>query len=116
MVHASGKVELDTTQRMSGAPNPMAHRVSSYVNYLYRALPADVRARMPRPPARCALYTRHVGTHPADGHPLCRDRMRRIRRHRCLEQGRVIVEPWCVAVDPGKFRYRAQKLKPEHPP
>ncbi len=116
MVHASGQAELDTTQRMNSAPNPMAHRVGSYVNYLYRALPADVRQRVPRPPALCALYTRHVGIHPDNGYPLCRDRFLRTRRKRCLESGREIVEPWCTAAEPGKFRYLAQKLKPARPP
>ncbi len=124
MVHASGKAELDTSQRMSSVPNPMAHRVGSYVNYLYRALPADVRERVPRPPALCALYTQHVGIHPDDGYPLCRDRFFRTRRGPCLESGREIVErrpeggqteSWCVAVEPGKFRYLAQKLKPKRP-
>lgn len=116
MVHASGQAELDTTQRMSNVPNPMAHRVGSYVNYLYRALPADVRRRVPRPPALCALYTQHVGNHPDNGYPLCRDRFLRTRRKRCLESGREIVEPWCVATEDGKFRYLAQKLKPKRPP
>ncbi len=121
MVHASGKAELDTTQRMSGVPNPMAHRVSAYVNYLYRALPEDARPRVPHPPALCALYTRHVGTHPADGYPLCRDRFLRTRRARCIENGREILEPWCVTAETGKYRYLAQKLKgrrknpPENP-
>ncbi len=115
MVGATGAAELDTIQQMSGVPNPLAHRVSSYVNYFYRALPAGLRENMPPPPAQCALYTRHVGTHPEDGRPLCRDRVRRIRRQRCLDRGRGIVEPWCVAEEPGKFRYLAWKLKPGEP-
>ncbi len=101
---------------MSSVPNPMAHRVSSYANCIYRALPEDVRERMPHPPAHCALYTRHVGTHPDDGYPLCRDRVRKIRRRRCLDRERQVVEPWCVTEEPGKFRYLAQKLKPGRPP
>ena len=112
MIHASGKAELDTTLRMSNVPNPMAHRVSSYVNYLYRGLPESVRPQVPQPPAQCALYTKHVGTHPTNGYPMCQDRILRIRRERCLEDRREIVEPWCVAVERGKFRYQAQKLKP----
>ncbi len=115
MVHAHGQAELDTTLRMSSVPNPLAHRVSSYVNYLYRALPDDLRPAMPRPPALCALYTRHVGIHPDDGYPLCRDRIRKVRRRRCLERGAAIVEPWCIAEETGKFRYLAQKLKPKKP-
>ncbi len=115
MVDASGLVELDTIQRMSSVPNPLAHRVSSYVNYLYRALPEDVRQQVPRPPAQCALYTRAVGVHPDNGYPLCRDRFLRTRRRRCLERGDEVVEPWCVTVEPGKFRYLAQKLKPRKP-
>ncbi len=120
MVHASGKAELDTSQRMSSVPNPMAHRVGSYVNYLYRALPGEVRDRVPRPPALCALYHQNVGSHPHNGYPLCRDRFLKVRRKRCLEDGRQVVESpsmesWCVTIETGKFRYLAQKLKPKRP-
>ncbi len=112
VVHASGEAELDTTQRVAGVPNPMAHRVSSYVNYLYRALPDETRESLPRPPALCALYTRHVGAHPDNGYPLCRDRFLKVRRERCLKRGGEILEPWCLTADDGKFRYLTQKLKP----
>ena len=107
MVHASGKVALATEQQMSSAPNPMAHRVGSYVNYLYRALPDDVRGQVPPPPPLCATGTRLVGLHPETGYPMCRDSIFRIRRKRCAEDGGELVERWCLRDDPGKLQSRS---------
>lgn len=112
MLDASGRATLDTELDMGGFPNPLAHRVGSYVNYLYRALPDDVRARLPNPPPLCPTAVSQVGLHPGDGYPLCRGSLWRIRRGRCLERGGEVVEPWCLFEDPGKFRYFARRLKP----
>ncbi|MEM7355815.1 MAG: lipase family protein [Acidobacteriota bacterium] len=111
VVRASGQAELDTVQKMSRFPNPWAHRVSAYVNYLYRALPTEVRAKVPIPPPLCATTSVHVGEHPVDGFALCRERLRKVSRKKCSAEGGTVIEPWCLTEDPGKFRYRAQRLK-----
>ncbi len=113
MVDASGNVELDTVQRMTRLPNPLAHRVTAYVNYLYRALPDAVRDKVPSPPPLCSSTTRDVGQHPENGWALCRDRIRKIGRVQCRESGGQVLDTWCLREDQGKYRYLAQKLKPK---
>ncbi|MEM7588497.1 MAG: lipase family protein [Acidobacteriota bacterium] len=111
IVDIDGRTELDTVLSMSGAPNPLAHRISSYSNYLYRALPEQVRARVPPPPPQCAPSDRHVGQHPETRYPLCLDRWRKISRSRCVETGGEVVDDWCVVDEPRMLRYQARKLK-----
>ena len=112
VVHASGVAELDTEQRMTSVPNPLAHRTSAYLNYLYRALPEEVRDRVPPPPPLCAASSKMVGLHPEDDYPICLGYGRRkIRQADCRERGGEIFERWCLSEVAGKFRYRAQKLK-----
>ncbi len=112
VVHASGVAELDTVQKMTSAPNPLAHRTLAYVNYLYRALPEEVRVRVPPPPPLCAASSKRVGLHPQDGLPMCLTYgARKIRPAACRERDGTIFESWCLTEDAGKFRYRARKLK-----
>ncbi len=112
VVHASGKAELDTVQKMSSVPNPLAHRTLAYLNYLYRALPEEVRARVPPPPPLCAASSKMVGLHPQDDLPICLGyAQRKVRRDDCRERGGTIFGRWCLAEIAGKFRYRAWRLK-----
>ena len=39
------EIVLDRGQRMTSLPNPLAHRTSAYLNYLYRALPEAIREK-----------------------------------------------------------------------
>ncbi len=112
VVHASGVAELDTVQQMSSVPNPLAHRTLAYLNYLYRALPEEVRARVPPPPPLCTASSKMVGLHPEDDYPICLGyAQRKVRRDDCRERGGTIFGRWCLAEIAGKFRYRAWKLK-----
>ena len=112
IIHGDGQFELNANSEPSGVPNPGAHSMSAYLNYLYRGLPQDVRVSMPVPPSLCAVGYRDSGTHPETGFAYCKlIGSRKITPEKCADSKGVPDGQWCLFEQKEKFRYHVRALK-----